>query len=87
MNTANLPSDPTQPRTQKYQERANLTRAAWRSKQHRQALHPTNPELVKTTSVAWWPGVCRQAVPLPGTLITYNRMCRLAAMNGPPGGF
>ncbi|QCE10495.1 hypothetical protein DEO72_LG10g1725 [Vigna unguiculata] len=41
----NLPSDPIQPGTQKYQERVNLTYVAWRFNQYRQTLHSTNPEM------------------------------------------
>jgi len=45
------------------------------------------PIKCKTSRSAWRPGACRQAVPRPGTQITYNYMHRLAAMNSPPGGF
>jgi len=85
--TTNLLSDPIQPKTQKYQERVNLTRVAWRFNQYRQALHPTDPKLGKTPCVAWRLGVCRQVVPFPGTQNTCKGMCRLAAMSSPPGGF
>jgi len=87
MITANLPSDPIQPGTQKYQERVNLTYVAWRFNQYRQTLHSTNPEMGKTPCVAWRPRVCCQVIPLLGTQNTYKRMCRLAAMNNPPNGF
>jgi len=42
-----------------------MPRAAWRFNQPRQALHLQTQKLVQTLSVAWRPGVCRQAVPFP----------------------
>jgi len=41
----------------------------------------------KTLCIAWRPGVCRQAVPLPGTQNTRNSMSRLAMVHHPLGGF
>jgi len=44
-------------------------------------------KIAKTLCVAWRPGMCRQAVPLPGTQNTRNSMSRLAVVHHPPGGF
>jgi len=82
-----LSSEQNPPSPHKTQKQINLLLIVWRFNLYRQALHPTDPKLSKTLCVAWRLGVCRQAVPLPGTQNTYNGMYRLAVIHHPPGSF
>jgi len=53
----------------------------------RQAVHHKNPETRYKLMAPGGTEVHRQAVPHGTQKIQYNNMCRLAAMNSPPGGF
>ncbi|QCD86332.1 hypothetical protein DEO72_LG3g853 [Vigna unguiculata] len=77
--------NPTTPKITR--NRAQQTRIAWREFITVRQFISETQKRCKTSRSAWRPGVCRQAVPRPGTQITYNYMHRLAVMNSPPGDF
>jgi len=64
-----------------------LVRIAWRVNHNCYALHKNPENWVKLVCVAWRSGAYRQAVPLQVPRNKPQRMCRLAAMNSPPGDF
>ncbi|QCD89116.1 hypothetical protein DEO72_LG4g54 [Vigna unguiculata] len=77
--------NPTTPKITR--NRVQQTCIAWRKFITARQFISETQKKCKTSRSAWRSRAFRQAVPRPGTQITYNYMHRLTPMNSLPGGF